>query len=359
MKIRLPILLLAALMLLLSACCVSHEWREANCTEPKTCSKCGKTEGEPLGHSWIEATCTEPKICAVCGEREGEPFGHDWIEATCTEPKTCVRCGVTEGDVLEHVWTEANYQDKAVCTLCGAEGDKLEPEWSVHGLETPKSAYRTTRTDFWGGCFSAKYEALEMEIPAKVMCLGKGKLAEIKDEVRPFAAWGDHSVSADSAPEGFCWYYCIFGFEEGEMKKPQSHWVSFRTYLEDYYTTTETRDSFSYGNPPATPPWTEEIQYTVSWHGLPVECTAYSTFLWDEGIPDAKIIKYLYDDYYRRADIIAVFLYCVPEGYDGTVIAIINEWGNSDYNEYPEGKYVYDFPPSPDKPDALYFRIWP
>ena len=38
-----------------------HEWKEATCTEPKTCSKCGETDGEVLGHNWQEATCTDPK----------------------------------------------------------------------------------------------------------------------------------------------------------------------------------------------------------------------------------------------------------------------------------------------------------
>lgn len=41
-----------------------HEWDEASCTVPKTCSICRATEGEPLGHepgSWqtvTETTCT-------------------------------------------------------------------------------------------------------------------------------------------------------------------------------------------------------------------------------------------------------------------------------------------------------------
>ncbi|MBQ6402080.1 MAG: cadherin repeat domain-containing protein [Firmicutes bacterium] len=30
---------------------VSHDWKEATCTEPKTCNGCGATEGEPLGLS--------------------------------------------------------------------------------------------------------------------------------------------------------------------------------------------------------------------------------------------------------------------------------------------------------------------
>ena len=45
-----------------------HRWNDATCTEPRTCSICGKTEGEPLGHKWNSATCIKPQICKVCKE---------------------------------------------------------------------------------------------------------------------------------------------------------------------------------------------------------------------------------------------------------------------------------------------------
>lgn len=54
-------------------------------------------------HVWVDATCTEPKTCSVCGETEGEALGHEWIEATCTEPKTCKRCGAKDGAALGHL----------------------------------------------------------------------------------------------------------------------------------------------------------------------------------------------------------------------------------------------------------------
>lgn len=104
---------------MLTGCCMSHEWQEATCLEPKTCTKCGKTEGEVLGHTWVEATCAEPKHCSTCGETEGNALGHTWIEATCAEPRHCSTCGETEGSTLEHTLTEANYQQPATCTVCG------------------------------------------------------------------------------------------------------------------------------------------------------------------------------------------------------------------------------------------------
>lgn len=94
---------------MLTGCCISHDWKEATCTEPKTCAKCGEVEGEALGHTWTEATCAEPKTCSVCGETEGEP--------------------------LEHTLTDANYQQAAVCEVCGETvGEPLQPDFEKGDL---------------------------------------------------------------------------------------------------------------------------------------------------------------------------------------------------------------------------------
>ena len=80
----------------------THEWLEATCTDPKTCSKCGATEGNLLEHTeesvpGYAATCTEDGLsdgakCADCGEttiaQEVIPaFGHNYVNCVCT------RCG--------------------------------------------------------------------------------------------------------------------------------------------------------------------------------------------------------------------------------------------------------------------------
>lgn len=128
------ILLIFCLVLTLSGCSAisqafcEHEFTEATCTESQTCTKCGKTEGEPLGHDWIDATCGDPKTCERCGETEGEPAGdHTWVEATCTGPKTCSVCGETEGEALGHDWQPATYEEPKTCARCGlTEGGPLE-----------------------------------------------------------------------------------------------------------------------------------------------------------------------------------------------------------------------------------------
>ncbi len=106
------------LMLCLAGCCLlGHEWVEADCETPKTCSACGKTEGEALGHDWTDADCLTPKTCAVCNKTEGEALGHSWQDATCEAPKTCSACDETEGEALTHVIED--WQLEGLTTMFG------------------------------------------------------------------------------------------------------------------------------------------------------------------------------------------------------------------------------------------------
>ena len=74
-KMRMLSVLLAVVMLLtlLAGCTCKHEWKDADCGAPKTCTLCGETEGEKTAnHEWKDATTEAPKTCAVCGLTEGE-----------------------------------------------------------------------------------------------------------------------------------------------------------------------------------------------------------------------------------------------------------------------------------------------
>ena len=119
---------------------LGHTWDDATCTDPKTCSVCGTTEGEALGHAWDDATCTDPKTCSVCGATEGEVLGHTWDDATCTDPKTCSVCGTTEGEALGHTWDGATCTSPKTCSVCGAtEGEALGHTWDDATCTDPKT----------------------------------------------------------------------------------------------------------------------------------------------------------------------------------------------------------------------------
>ena len=129
-------LLIMVITMMLTGCCLRHEYFDATCVAPKTCSKCGKTEGTTVEHKWVEATCVSPKICNVCNAIEGEVLEHTWKEATCSSAKTCSVCNITEGEALEHTLTEANYQEASKCSVCGKfVGEPLQADFEKYGFE--------------------------------------------------------------------------------------------------------------------------------------------------------------------------------------------------------------------------------
>lgn len=128
-KTLLTAVMMLVLLLLLAGCGCEHEWVEADCVTPKTCSLCGETEGAPLGHTWAAADCTTAKTCEVCDETEGEALGHTWEDATCVLPKKCATCHETEGEALSHEWEEATTEAPKTCVNCQAtEGSKLNTD---------------------------------------------------------------------------------------------------------------------------------------------------------------------------------------------------------------------------------------
>lgn len=122
------VILTIVLVFCLTGCGCEHEWKEATCTDPRTCSLCQKTEGNPLGHVWQDATCLKPKTCSVCSATEGKALGHNWQDATCDTPKTCLRCEKTEGKSLDHSWAAATPTAPKTCERCKlTEGSPLQP----------------------------------------------------------------------------------------------------------------------------------------------------------------------------------------------------------------------------------------
>ncbi|MBR2382096.1 MAG: hypothetical protein IKA84_06385, partial [Clostridia bacterium] len=117
-----------------------HDWVDATCTAPKTCSVCGETDGEALGHALVtdaavEATCTATGLtagehCTRCDYKLAQEvvpaLGHALVtdvavEATCTATgltagEHCTRCDYKVAQevvpALGHAWSNC------VCTVC-------------------------------------------------------------------------------------------------------------------------------------------------------------------------------------------------------------------------------------------------
>lgn len=134
------IVLILIASMIMTGCCLQHDWQPATCEEPKTCSKCGKTDGEPLGHKYEDGNCVTPRICSVCGEAEGEAPGHIWIKETCMAPRTCSVCGAVEGEAAPHTWVEATCLKPRHCAVCGIEEGSTNPhQWAEANYNAPRT----------------------------------------------------------------------------------------------------------------------------------------------------------------------------------------------------------------------------
>lgn len=103
-----------------TGCRCKHDFREANCTSPRTCKNCGDTEGEALGHKWKDATLTEPKTCELCEETEGASLYYPNTDReTETEIDTEPTAPTIAANKVEHIH---NYNASIVNPTCIAEG---------------------------------------------------------------------------------------------------------------------------------------------------------------------------------------------------------------------------------------------
>ena len=151
LAVSLSLLLLTLCMVIgLSACnlfsvtsACNHQWVEATCTTPKTCSLCKATEGSALGHSGGNATCSQKGICSVCNEEYGDIGVHMFTEnvvksealksaATCSAAavyyKSC-SCGLVSTNAADTFISgrigRHQYGQGTICTICGFDAGDL------------------------------------------------------------------------------------------------------------------------------------------------------------------------------------------------------------------------------------------
>lgn len=239
-------------------------------------------------HTWTEATCTEPKTCSECGETEGEALGHTWVEATCAEPKHCSVCGETEGEALEHTLTEANYQQAATCEICGQTvGEQLQAEFEQYGC--------------------SYVSELDKEYPFVTKCYDSDDLTSGKitfSDYKTFVTDDGHEEK-----EGYEWktVNCTIVFDDDNAFKHGQ--AGFSCITGDYYDMTAALNS-------ETDNQNRDI-YTVNYNGTEyTECISDYEDLTEEWIERDDGTAY----YFRQIQ----FTFCVPVGYDGAIISIMN-----------------------------------
>lgn len=331
-KRMIPITLAVLCLLLLAACGCSHEWTEAHCLTPKTCTLCGETEGESLGHTWQEATCAAPKTCTLCKE--------------------------TEGEALPHILTEATYQSRPQCSVCGKEiGQKLEAAFRKYGIainmtENKHYDYKT-ETGSSATCLDPYHVTFPCEKNAEYTTVGELYICDYR------------IIEADEthmAVEGYEWRAIDL-----EISFLDDNWRNYgvaidNVRLEDYYDI-EKFDS-GYFDPAGTQ-WeylSAAQGYVVNYHGVD-----YPVVISLENGRFNKFWRHLTAENGEKIEVEGSHFYasvyaCVPIGYDGIVFGFsttaeegtpvyelndgnlmlmrfgneINDWWNEEWDEYVE-----------------------
>ena len=113
----------------------NHDYADATCTTPKTCSVCGATDGEALDHAWTvtyewsndNSTCTATR---VCGNDSTHNVSETVAAAVTTTDGTCIaEAKTTYTADFEAAWAED--QTEVVTGELGDHSWKSEPDSSV------------------------------------------------------------------------------------------------------------------------------------------------------------------------------------------------------------------------------------
>lgn len=104
---------------------LGHDWADATCTAPKTCSRCGATEGNALGHDFADVWSSDASghwhACSRCDAKDGEAaHTPDREAATETDPIKCSECDYIITPALGHTHSLTKVESKApTCTEDG------------------------------------------------------------------------------------------------------------------------------------------------------------------------------------------------------------------------------------------------
>lgn len=124
----------------------SHKWKDYDHTCKsigyKECTKCGeRVQYTSFGdHQWLDADCEHPQTCSVCALHQGDALGHDFkytdnkdgnthtAECQRNTPVKCGKVNNSEGHI------DTNPKDKK-CDLCGGDVVKKSCDWNTCGCK--------------------------------------------------------------------------------------------------------------------------------------------------------------------------------------------------------------------------------
>ena len=214
-KSLIAIFILFALFNLVSCKC-KHEWKEATCTEPMTCSLCGEKQGEPLGHKWAEATCTEPMTCSVCGEKQGEPLGHKYVNPTCSSNEISYPYCDSCGEILRLI--KANEKIVSPSISSDATFIKGGVRYTINNYQSSSVVYYgyVEEDAIWNDSFNFVYSGDEWSIDSLPNCKVSDE-RKIYLDIKEPGEWRIYAIAVNkdesSEMEGMMPFYPIEQYE--------------------------------------------------------------------------------------------------------------------------------------------------
>ena len=102
-----------------------HDWREATCTTPKNCKRCGTIEGDVNPNAHPETVTDDivcyDRNCSACGAVIAPGHPEEKGYHNFDENHRCGNCGKTECELFGHTpGAEATKTEAQTCTVCGA-----------------------------------------------------------------------------------------------------------------------------------------------------------------------------------------------------------------------------------------------
>lgn len=309
-----------AMLLTLAGCQCKHEWEAATCLAPKTCTRCGLTEGEKNDHVWQAATCEAPETCGQCGLTRGEALGHTWQEATYQTPETCTTCGATNGEPLqadfEKYGLEINLWENKHANDDGSYSFN-DPQ---DGFPYVTSCYIDTNKKTTGALYLSNYRIFQSDEFCRAVDGYEWRAFDVEIDFSDDNAL-DYGVAVSYCEEN---YYAIEDWDNSDSDFTGTPWE----YLLDQETVVNGDCSF------------------ISFHGetMPVALLAsgdgfggWHTRTNDEDGTSIRVNTWS-TSYYV----------CVPVGYDGVVIGFRDRG-----IEWEDGMYIYDVADE----NTLFFRL--
>lgn len=156
---RLFAVLLTLIMLLsLCACTAEPQATDPDIDDPivETCQ-----------HNWIDATCATPKTCSLCGTKEGYAAGHSWEEGVCTvcdaaDPSFDPLVNGTWLYLTKERWKVLNFHPDGTCDIQTVSGMPKSAPTLEEAVNTAAADLQRQYKEDWEHYAARKYQVLKI-----------------------------------------------------------------------------------------------------------------------------------------------------------------------------------------------------